>query len=134
MTNIFCRQLRARLFKFDENAKEWKERGLGTVKILRHRLQGSYRVLMRREQTLKICANHKLGPELQLRPMAASERAWTYATADWSDAQVCQKSPIYPLKEPYIITKIDLFTFAEHRRAPAARAARAVRADPRQIC
>ena len=34
--------------------------GLGTVKILRHKLTGKHRVLMRREGTLKICANHQI--------------------------------------------------------------------------
>jgi hypothetical protein len=32
--------LRARLFRFDEAGKEWKERGLGVVKILRHAISG----------------------------------------------------------------------------------------------
>jgi tetratricopeptide (TPR) repeat protein len=80
-------ELRARLFRFDEAAKEWKERGLGPLKILRHRNTGKSRILMRREQTLKICANHHLTSTLRLQPMAASDRAWTYATADWADAQ-----------------------------------------------
>lgn len=51
---------RAKLFRFetsgDEN--EWKERGVGEVKILKHSDSGRYRVLMRRDKTLKICANH----------------------------------------------------------------------------
>jgi hypothetical protein len=33
-------------------------------------------VLMRREQTLKICANHQLTPHLELRPMAARWVRW----------------------------------------------------------
>ena len=37
---------------------EFKERGTGTVKILQHNQTGMYRVLMRREKTFKICANH----------------------------------------------------------------------------
>jgi tetratricopeptide (TPR) repeat protein len=32
--------LRARLFRFDEAGKDWKERGLGVVKILRHSISG----------------------------------------------------------------------------------------------
>lgn len=37
---------------------EWKERGTGEIKLLKHNETGKIRVLMRREKTLKICANH----------------------------------------------------------------------------
>jgi len=37
---------------------EWKERGTGNAKILRHKKSNLIRVLMRRDKTLKICANH----------------------------------------------------------------------------
>lgn len=51
---------RAKLFRFDSNEipPEWKERGTGDVKLLRHKEKNSVRVLMRRDKTLKICANH----------------------------------------------------------------------------
>jgi len=43
---------RAKLYRFQD--KQWKERGLGNVKILRHRETGKCRLLMRREQVLKV--------------------------------------------------------------------------------
>jgi len=51
---------RAKLFRYESESdpREWKERGTGDVKILRHKLLGTCRVLMRRDKTLKICANH----------------------------------------------------------------------------
>ncbi|RZF38962.1 hypothetical protein LSTR_LSTR003705 [Laodelphax striatellus] len=51
---------RAKLFRFDstEAPGEWKERGTGDVKLLRHRERNTVRVVMRRDKTLKICANH----------------------------------------------------------------------------
>lgn len=36
----------------------WKERGVGTVKLLKHKESGKVRLLMRQNKTLKICANH----------------------------------------------------------------------------
>ena len=57
---IHCVCSRAKLFRYDSasDPREWKERGTGDVKILRHKMLGTCRVLMRRDKTLKICANH----------------------------------------------------------------------------
>lgn len=49
---------RARLYRFDTANKEWRERGTGNVKILKHKETSRIRLLMRREKTYKICANH----------------------------------------------------------------------------
>ena len=51
---------RAKLFRYISNPEppEWKERGTGEVKILQHKHNNTCRVLMRRDKTLKICANH----------------------------------------------------------------------------
>ncbi|KAF4516983.1 hypothetical protein B566_EDAN005585 [Ephemera danica] len=53
-------KLKAKLFRFDNSCEpaEWKERGTGEIKLLRHRIQETVRVVMRRDKTLKICANH----------------------------------------------------------------------------
>lgn len=45
-------------FASENDPPEWKERGTGDVKLLRHKEKGSIRLLMRRDRTLKICANH----------------------------------------------------------------------------
>lgn len=51
---------RAKLYRFDNSADppEWKERGTGEIKMLKHRDRPSVRIVMRRDKTLKICANH----------------------------------------------------------------------------
>ena len=41
---------------------------------------------MRREQVLKVCANHFLTPELELQPM--SDRAWLWAANDFADEEL----------------------------------------------
>ena len=50
----------ARLYRYDneEEPAQWKERGRGDIKILKHKESGTCRILMRRDKTLKICANH----------------------------------------------------------------------------
>lgn len=51
-------KMRAKLFKFVRESNEWKERGTGDVRLLKHRENGKTRLVMRRDKTLKVCANH----------------------------------------------------------------------------
>jgi Ran-binding protein 1 len=52
---------RCKLYRFDNQIKEWKEKGIGEIKILKHTTKKHwYRIVMRREQVLKICANHRI--------------------------------------------------------------------------
>ena len=51
-------KMRAKLFKFDNSNKEWKERGTGDVRLLKHKENQKTRLVMRRDKTLKVCANH----------------------------------------------------------------------------
>ncbi|XP_016423481.1 ran-specific GTPase-activating protein-like [Sinocyclocheilus rhinocerous] len=81
-------KMRAKLYRFasENDPPEWKERGTGDVKLLRHSEKGSIRLLMRRDRTLKICANHNIMPLMELKPNAGSDRAWVWNThADFAD-------------------------------------------------
>lgn len=51
-------KMRAKLFKFVKESSEWKERGTGDVRLLKHKEHGKTRLVMRRDKTLKVCANH----------------------------------------------------------------------------
>uniref|UniRef100_A0A2K6MWQ9 RAN binding protein 2 n=1 Tax=Rhinopithecus bieti TaxID=61621 RepID=A0A2K6MWQ9_RHIBE len=73
---FFCN--RAKLFRFDVESKEWKERGIGNV-------NGKLRMLMRREQVLKVCANHWITTTMNLKPLSGSDRAWMWLASDFSD-------------------------------------------------
>jgi E3 SUMO-protein ligase RanBP2 len=52
---------RAKVCRHCGETKQWKERGVGDLKILRHRSTGVQRVLLRRDQVHKIAANHRSG-------------------------------------------------------------------------
>ncbi|XP_056388693.1 ran-specific GTPase-activating protein isoform X2 [Hyla sarda] len=81
-------KMRAKLFRFasENDPPEWKERGTGDVKLLKHKERGTIRLLMRRDKTLKICANHYVVPSMELKPNAGSDRAWVWNTyADYAD-------------------------------------------------
>ena len=77
---------RAKLFRFDSNLKQWKERGVGEMKVLVNRHSRKARLLMRRDQVLKICCNHFITQEMALTPMSGSNKAWTWFTlCDFAD-------------------------------------------------
>lgn len=81
-------QLRAKMYRYVVNGdeKEWKERGTGDLKILRHKQTKAHRVLMRRDKTLKICANHYVTKDMELKPNCGSDKAFVYtAAADYVD-------------------------------------------------
>ncbi|KAG0367798.1 single stranded nucleic acid binding protein, partial [Gamsiella multidivaricata] len=79
-------KMRAKLFRFVKESNEWKERGTGDVRFLQHKETKKVRLLMRRDQTHKICANHYVTPEMTLTPNVGSDRSWVWnVTSDSSD-------------------------------------------------
>ncbi|KAF2658613.1 hypothetical protein K491DRAFT_689919 [Lophiostoma macrostomum CBS 122681] len=81
-------KMRAKLFKFDRDSREWKERGTGDVRLLKHKENGKTRLVMRRDKTLKVCANHYVVPDMKLSPNVGSDRSWVWnAAADVSEGE-----------------------------------------------
>ena len=82
---------RAKLYRFV--ALEWKERGVGTMKVLRHKSTGLRRLLMRREKIFKPCCNHLVAQGMKLAEMPQmAKKAWVWYAVDSSEeeAQVTQ--------------------------------------------
>ncbi|KAK5109294.1 single stranded nucleic acid binding protein [Meristemomyces frigidus] len=81
-------KMRAKLFKFDRDTREWKERGTGDVRLLKHKENRKTRLVMRRDKTLKVCANHYVVPDMKLSPNVGSDRSWVWnAAADVSEGE-----------------------------------------------
>jgi len=81
-------KMRAKLFKFVRDSNEWKERGTGDVRLLKHKENGKTRLVMRRDKTLKVCANHYVVPDMKLSPNVGSDRSWVWnAAADVSEGE-----------------------------------------------
>jgi Ran-binding protein 1 len=100
-------KMRAKLFKFDRDTREWKERGTGDVRLLKHKENQKTRLVMRRDKTLKVCANHYgtkmtfpcsgyrsntnvkiVTPDMKLSPNVGSDRSWVWnVSADVSEGE-----------------------------------------------
>jgi len=109
-------KLRCKLYRYHtaETPGEWKERGTGDVKILKHTKKQSVRMalgtdkedetgewnqtvyqcrlIMRQDKTLKIRANHYITPYMELKPNCGSDRAWVWSVvADFADEEPKQE-------------------------------------------
>merc|ERR1719445_2420291 len=91
---------RAKLFRY--TGGEWKERGLGDIKILKHEKTGKVRLLMRREQVLKICLNHYVTQQLVSQVQAQDPKSWTWAAQDFSDGELQSMTFALRFKTPEI--------------------------------
>jgi Ran-binding protein 1 len=80
--------LKAKLYRFDKEGTQWKERGVGQVKILEHKSNKKVRLLMRQTKTLKICANHMVTASTQLQEHAGSDKSWVWHARDFSDGEL----------------------------------------------
>eukprot|EP00878_Enallax_costatus_P001073 GHUV01001210.1.p1 GENE.GHUV01001210.1~~GHUV01001210.1.p1 ORF type:complete len:255 (+),score=105.42 GHUV01001210.1:83-847(+) len=80
-------ELKCKLYRFEAAGNEWKERGLGIVKLLRHKENKKIRLLMRQEKTLKIRANHIVMPTSKLKEHAGSDKAWVWSAVDYADGE-----------------------------------------------
>jgi len=81
-------KIRAKLYRYAHecNPPEWKERGTGDVKLLKHEENLTVRLLMRRDKTIKVCANHLILPWMELKPNCGSDKAWIWKVqADYAD-------------------------------------------------
>jgi len=88
-------KMRARLYRYAHECSppEWKERGTGDIRILQHMLDNTCRIVMRREKTLKLCANHFIHPWMELKKNCGSEKAWVWKTqADYADDECKQET------------------------------------------
>jgi len=84
-------KMRAKLYRYfvdEEDGSMWKERGVGDVRILNNTESGTYRVLMRRDKTLKLCLNHFLLPNMEIKNHATNDKALLWSTpADFADGE-----------------------------------------------
>lgn len=78
---------RARLYRWDD--EQWKERGTGTVKLLRDRETHRVCLVMRQESTKKVVANFIIedSPLCDLVSHSGSDKAWLWMCFDFSEGE-----------------------------------------------
>lgn len=77
---------RSKLYRFKDG--EWKERGLGDAKLLKHKVSGEIRFMLRQERTGKIVANHYVvdsAPYCDLKPQDTAGKIWMWAAHDCAE-------------------------------------------------
>lgn len=80
--------LKSKLYRFDKEGNQWKERGAGSVKLLKHKESGKVRLVMRQSKTLKICANHLVIPSTNVQEHAGNDKSCVWHAADFSDGEL----------------------------------------------
>lgn len=76
---------KCKLYRFDNDAGEWKERGVGQGRILRHKENKKIRFLMRQDKTLKIRGNHIIMPGTAIKEHGGSDKAMVWSCVDFAD-------------------------------------------------
>ncbi|XP_057424125.1 ran-binding protein 1 homolog b-like [Lotus japonicus] len=92
--------LKAKLYRFDKDGNQWKERGTGTVKFLKHKATGKVRLVMRQSKTLKICANHLISPTMSVQEHAGNEKSCVWHARDFADGEL--KDELFCIRFPSI--------------------------------
>ncbi|KAF2296873.1 hypothetical protein P3X46_022139 [Hevea brasiliensis] len=80
--------LKSKLYRFDKEGNQWKERGAGTVKLLKHKETGKVRLVMRQSKTLKICANHFILPTMSVQEHAGNDKSCVWHASDFADGEL----------------------------------------------
>merc|ERR1719162_1849773 len=70
--------------------KTWRERGIGDIRILKHKEHQRIRVLMRQEKTMKVIVNHALDPRITLEPNTGSDRSWVWSAFDFAEGELVE--------------------------------------------
>ncbi|WOH09901.1 hypothetical protein DCAR_0729361 [Daucus carota subsp. sativus] len=80
--------IKSKLYRFDKDGSQWKERGAGTVKFLKHEETEKVRFVMRQSKTLKICANHLVVPGMTVQEHDGNEKSCVWHATDFADGEL----------------------------------------------
>lgn len=109
-TAIFCE--RSKLFRWIDD--QWKERGVGELKILQNTTDPTQnRILMRRDQVKKLCANHTITKDMSPQAQFGTDKALTWVAYDYADPEEPKLEKLCARFKTVDITKKFAKTIAE---------------------
>ena len=81
-------QNRAKLLRFVKELKEWKERGVGDIKLLQNKENPKkIRVVMWREQVHKIACNHWVAKDMEISNYQGNSKALMWTAVDFAESE-----------------------------------------------
>ncbi|GKV52563.1 hypothetical protein SLEP1_g59140 [Rubroshorea leprosula] len=80
--------MKSKLYRFDKDGNQWKERGAGTVKLLKHMETSKVRLVMRQSKTFKICANHHVLPTMTVQEYDGNDKSCVWHATDFADGEL----------------------------------------------
>ena len=89
---------------------EWKERGIGNFRIMKHRQNTRIIGMLRQEGTKKIMAHFNvvsLGKLCNLEPLKTSDKTWMWSCVDFSDGKAAIEQFCLRIKTKEEIEKFD---------------------------
>ncbi|XP_059662025.1 ran-binding protein 1 homolog c-like [Cornus florida] len=92
--------LKAKLYRFDKEGNQWKERGVGIVKLLKHKETCKVRLVMRQSKTLKICANHLVLASISIQEHAGNDKSCVWHATDFADGEL--KEELFCIRFPSV--------------------------------
>ncbi|KAL6768221.1 Ran-binding protein 1-like protein a [Auxenochlorella protothecoides] len=78
---------KSKLYRFDADANEWKERGIGQARVLQHKANQRIRFLFRQEKTLKVRSNHIIMPGTKVQEHTGSEKSMVWSCVDFASEE-----------------------------------------------
>jgi len=87
-------------YSYDADNKQWKERGIGEMKVLFNPTAKSYRLLLRREQVHKVVCNMRISPGFELLPMKNSDKSWIMNGMNFAEGDADFEQLAVKFKEP----------------------------------
>ncbi|KAG4216201.1 hypothetical protein ERO13_A01G226640v2 [Gossypium hirsutum] len=80
---------KAKLYRFDKEGNQWKERGVGNVKLLKHKVNGKVRLVMRQSKPLRsVLTISVFIPTMTVQEHSGNDKSCVWHAADFADGNL----------------------------------------------
>merc|ERR1712130_217311 len=84
--NIFWKGS-CKLYCFSFQTNQWKQRGIGDLKMIQCKERNQIQMLLREKKTKNLRLNHIIDPDVKLQLYPGAENAWSWSAIDFSDGE-----------------------------------------------